>query len=65
MITNRPVAPNKGKKYAAEPLTPAEVAAIIGQCSPRAATGIRNRAHADLALPLRSAHLRAARAAAR
>ena len=35
---------NKGRKFPAEPLTPAEVAAIIGQCSPRAATGIRNRA---------------------
>jgi integrase/recombinase XerD len=44
MITNRPIAPNKGKKYAAEPLTPAEVALLIGQCSPKAATGIRNRA---------------------
>jgi site-specific recombinase XerD len=44
MITNRPVAPNKGRKYAAEPLTPAEVASIISGCSPKAATGIRNRA---------------------
>jgi site-specific recombinase XerD len=44
MITNRPVAPNKGKSYPAEPLTPAEVAAVISQCSPKAATGIRNRA---------------------
>lgn len=44
MISNRPIAPNKGKKYAAEPLAPAEVAAIIGQCSARADTGIRNRA---------------------
>jgi site-specific recombinase XerD len=44
VITNRPVAPNKGKKYPAEPLTPAEVAAVIGQCSHRSATGIRNRA---------------------
>lgn len=44
MITNRPIAPNKGKKYPPEPLTPDEVAAIIGQCSPRSATGIRNRA---------------------
>jgi site-specific recombinase XerD len=44
MITNRPIAPNKGKKYPAEPLTPAEVGAIIGQCSPKAVTGIRNRA---------------------
>jgi site-specific recombinase XerD len=38
------LAPNAGKKYPAEPLTPAEVGAIIGQCSRRAPTGIRNRA---------------------
>jgi site-specific recombinase XerD len=38
------VPPNKGKKYPPEVLTPAEVAAIIGQCSTRAPTGIRNRA---------------------
>lgn len=44
MITNRPVAPNKGKSYPAEPLTPAEVTAVIGQCSAKAPTGIRNRA---------------------
>lgn len=44
MITNRPVAPNKGRKYPAEPLTPGEVAAIISQCSARSASGIRNRA---------------------
>ena len=37
-------APNAGRKYPAEPLTPAEVTAIIGQCSRRAPTGIRNRA---------------------
>jgi integrase/recombinase XerD len=37
-------APNAGKKYPAEPLSPAEVAAIIGECSRRAPTGIRNRA---------------------
>lgn len=49
MISNRPVAPNKGKKYAAEPLTPAEVQAMISQCSPKAATGIRNRAMLTLA----------------
>jgi site-specific recombinase XerD len=35
---------NKGRKFPPEPLTPAEVAAIISHCSPRAATGIRNRA---------------------
>jgi site-specific recombinase XerD len=35
---------NKGRKFPAEPLTPDEVAAIIGGCSPRARTGIRNRA---------------------
>jgi site-specific recombinase XerD len=44
MLTNRPVAPNKGKSYPAEPLTPTEVAAVISQCSPKAPTGIRNRA---------------------
>jgi integrase/recombinase XerD len=37
-------APNAGRKYPAEPLTPAEISAIIGQCSHRAPTGIRNRA---------------------
>jgi integrase/recombinase XerD len=37
-------APNAGRRYPAEPLTPAEVTAIIGQCSRRAPTGIRNRA---------------------
>jgi len=37
-------APNAGRKYPAEPLSPAEVTAIIGQCSRRAPTGIRNRA---------------------
>jgi site-specific recombinase XerD len=44
VITNRPLAPNKGKRYPAEPLTPTEVAAIIGECSVRSSTGIRNRA---------------------
>jgi len=37
-------APNKGGKYAAEPLTPAEVDALLAQCSRQAPTGIRNRA---------------------
>ena len=37
-------APNKGRRYPAEPLTPGEVTALIGVCSPRAAAGIRNRA---------------------
>lgn len=37
-------APNKGRKYPAEPLTAEEVGALIGQCSRRAPTGIRNRA---------------------
>jgi site-specific recombinase XerD len=36
--------PNKGRKYPAEVLTADEVAAVIGQCSPKAPTGIRNRA---------------------
>jgi site-specific recombinase XerD len=44
VITNRPVAPNKDRKFPAEPLTPSEVAAIIGECSPRSTSGIRNRA---------------------
>jgi integrase/recombinase XerD len=37
-------APNAGRKYPAEVLTAAEVAALIGGCSPKAPTGIRNRA---------------------
>lgn len=37
-------APNKGQPYPAEPLTPDEVMALIGKCSRRAPTGIRNRA---------------------
>jgi integrase/recombinase XerD len=37
-------APNSGKNYPAEPLTPPEVAALIGACSHRAPSGIRNRA---------------------
>jgi len=36
--------PNFDKRYPAEPLTPAEVNAILSQCSRRAPTGIRNRA---------------------
>ena len=36
--------PNKGARYPPEVLTAGEVAAIIGQCSPKAPTGIRNRA---------------------
>jgi site-specific recombinase XerD len=44
MIPNRPSGANKGKKFPAQPLTPGEVAALIGQCSARSATGIRNRA---------------------
>lgn len=35
---------NKGRKFPAEPLTPDEVAAILGRCSSRSRTGIRNRA---------------------
>lgn len=34
----------KGQKYPAEVLTPEEVAGIIGACSLRAPTGVRNRA---------------------
>jgi site-specific recombinase XerD len=37
-------APNKGRKYPAEPLTDAEVRALLRGCSHRAPTGIRNRA---------------------
>jgi site-specific recombinase XerD len=36
--------PNKGRRYPAEVLTAAEVGAVIGRCSPKAPTGIRNRA---------------------
>jgi integrase len=36
--------PTRGRRYAAELLTPAEVAAILDTCSRRAPTGIRNRA---------------------
>ena len=43
MPAGRP-APNAGRKYPAEVLTTGEVAAIIGRCSPKAPTGIRNRA---------------------
>jgi site-specific recombinase XerD len=35
---------NKGKRYPAEVLTEAEVAALLRACSPKAPTGIRNRA---------------------
>lgn len=44
MENSRIEPPNKGNKYPPEPLEPAEVAEIIGQCSQRAPTGIRNRA---------------------
>lgn len=37
-------ATNKGRKFPPEPLTPGEVAAIIGGCSARSRSGIRNRA---------------------
>lgn len=37
-------APNAGKRYPPEVMTPEEVTAIIGACSPRSPTGIRNRA---------------------
>jgi site-specific recombinase XerD len=39
-----PLSPVRGRKFAAEPLTAAEVAAVIGQCSPASVTGIRDRA---------------------
>ncbi len=35
---------NKGRKFPAEPLTTDEARALIDACSPRARTGIRNRA---------------------
>ena len=35
---------DKGRKFPAEVLTTGEVAAVIGGCSPKAPTGIRNRA---------------------
>lgn len=44
MITNRPIAPNKGHEYPAEPLTPAEIDALFAQLSKRSVSGIRNRA---------------------
>jgi site-specific recombinase XerD len=37
-------APNAGKHYPPEVMTPEEVTAIIGACSARSLTGIRNRA---------------------
>jgi len=37
-------APNKGQKYPAEVLSSDEVTALLSACSPRAKTGIRNRA---------------------
>jgi site-specific recombinase XerD len=37
-------ATNAGRAFPPEPLTPDEVAAVIGQCSARSRTGIRNRA---------------------
>lgn len=42
MKTPKPT--NKGRKFPPEPLSPVEVAAIIGQCSKKAPTGVRNRA---------------------
>jgi integrase/recombinase XerD len=44
MMTRGQAPPNKGRRYPAEVLTTAEVAAVIGRCSPTAPTGIRNRA---------------------
>jgi integrase len=37
-------APNSGSQYPAEPLSTGEVVALLGRCSRRAPTGIRNRA---------------------
>ena len=39
-----PEPPDKGRKYPAEVLTAEEVQALIGSCSARSASGIRNRA---------------------
>ena len=44
MMTPGMTPPNKGRKYPAEVLTPDEAAAVISRCSPKAPTGIRNRA---------------------
>lgn len=46
--------PNADKKYLAEVLTTAEVAAVIGQCSAKAPTGIRNQAPLTLRLAIAS-----------
>lgn len=40
----RPIAPNKGKEYPAQPLTPDEMQRLLDACSRKAPTGIRNRA---------------------
>jgi site-specific recombinase XerD len=44
MVKSNTDPPNKGHKYPAEPLTGAEIAALLRQCSVKAPTGIRNRA---------------------
>jgi site-specific recombinase XerD len=36
--------PNKGRTFPAEPLTRAEVERLLGRCSARSSTGLRNRA---------------------
>jgi integrase/recombinase XerD len=41
-------ATNKGRTFPPEPLTPTEVAALIGRCSAKSRTGIRNRALLNL-----------------
>ena len=46
--------PNKGRKYPAEVLTADEVQALIGSCSARSASGIRNRRPDRAAVPLRA-----------
>jgi len=43
-IGNRTGHHNKGKKFPAEPLTREEVIRLMGQCSRRAPTGVRDRA---------------------
>lgn len=44
MTNTHLISPNKGKTLPAEPFTSDEARALIGSCSKRAATGIRNRA---------------------
>jgi site-specific recombinase XerD len=40
----RPIAPNRGRTFPAEPLSAAEVQKLLAACSRRSASGVRNRA---------------------